>query len=74
MPDIEALAREFEGKVRFVVVEIDKEQTVLKRFGADGLPTYLVFDGGREVDRIRLVFVDWFLKPRIRRMLNSALD
>ena len=74
MPDIEALAEEFEGKVRFVVVEIDEEQAVMERFSAEGLPTYLVFDGGREVDRMRLVFVDWFLKPRIRRMLNGALD
>ncbi len=74
MPDIEALAEEFSGKVRFVKVEVDEAQTVLERFGAGGLPTYLLFDDGREVDRMRLVFIDWFLKARIRRMLNSAID
>ena len=74
MPEIEALAQEFAGRVRFVKVEVDEAQTVLGQFSAGGLPTYLLFDGGREVDRMRLVFVDWFLKPRIRRMLNGALD
>lgn len=74
MPAIESLAREFAGRARFVKVQIDREGEVQERFGASSLPSYLPFKDGREVDRMRVTFVDWFLEGRIRRMVDSALD
>jgi thioredoxin-like negative regulator of GroEL len=73
LPVIEELALEFAGRARFVRVDVAPGGGVLERFGASGLPAYLLFRDGVEVDRMRLGFLDWFLKSRLRRMVNGAL-
>ena len=73
MPVIESLADEFEGRARVVKVELDREGEVLESFGASGVPAYLVFRDGVEVDRLSLNFLDWFFESRVRRMLEGAL-
>ena len=73
MPDIEALATEFDGRIRFVKVDVDKDETVREQFGISGIPRYLVFKDGVEVDRVSVAFTSLFFKWRIRRMLNGAL-
>jgi thioredoxin-like negative regulator of GroEL len=74
LPVIEDLANDFAGRARFVRIHVDRDGHVLKRFGASGLPTYLVFRDGKEVDRLRLTFISWFLEQRLRRMVESQLD
>ncbi len=74
MPVIERLSDEFEGRARVVKVELDREGEVLESFGASGVPAYLVFRDGVEVDRLSLNFLDWFFESRVRRMLEGALD
>jgi thioredoxin-like negative regulator of GroEL len=74
LPVIESLAEEFAGRARFAKVQIDRDGEVQERFGASGLPSYLLFKDGREIDRMRLTFVGWFLEGRIRRMVSAALD
>ena len=73
MPDIEALADEFDGRIRFVKVDVDKDETVREQFGISGIPRYLVFKDGVEVDRVSVAFTSLFFKWRIRRMLNGVL-
>jgi thioredoxin-like negative regulator of GroEL len=74
LPVIETLAGEFAGSARFVKVHIDDDGAVQESFGASGIPAYLVFENGKEVDRIRVTFVGWFLEARIRRMVNAVLN
>jgi thioredoxin-like negative regulator of GroEL len=74
LPVVESLALEFTGRARILTVHVDREGQVGEQFDALGLPSYLVFLDGREVSRINLSFVDWFLEARIRRMLNNALN
>ncbi|MFQ5515802.1 MAG: thioredoxin family protein [Myxococcota bacterium] len=74
MPDIEELAAEFAGQVRFVKVDVDKDEEVRAEFGIGGIPSYLVFKDGREVDRIRVRQLPFLLKWRIRRMVKTALE
>jgi thioredoxin-like negative regulator of GroEL len=74
LPVIESLADEFAGRAHFVKVHVDRDGEVQGHFGASGLPSYLLFKDGREVGRMRLTFVDWFLDTRIRRMINGALE
>ncbi len=71
---MESVAREFSGKVRFVKVHTDTAGQVLKRFGASGIPSYLLFRDGKEIDRITWTFVGWFLESRLSRMVSGALD
>ena len=42
-PTIEALAAEYEGKVKFVKINVDDNQQLATRFGIRGIPTVLVF-------------------------------
>ncbi len=73
LPVISALADEFAGRVRFVKVDVDKEEAVREAFGISSIPSYLVFKDGHEVDRIRMGS-GFLLERRIRWMLDSALD
>jgi thioredoxin-like negative regulator of GroEL len=74
LPVLEALAEEFDGRARFVKVEVDRQGVVLERFNASSVPAYLVFRDGVEVDRLSVNFLDWFFESRIRRMLDAGLD
>ena len=74
MPVVEKIAGEFAGRTRVAKVHVDKEDQVLKRFGASSIPAYLLFRDGKEVDRISVTFISWFLEARMRRMVNGALD
>ncbi len=73
MPVIESLANEFSGRARFVKVHIDEEGQVQQAFNADGLPSYLLFNDGKEVSRIRMTFLGWFLERRVRSMVKTAI-
>ncbi len=73
MPVIESLANEFSGRARFVKVHIDEEGQVQQVFNANGLPSYLLFKDGKQVNRIRMTFLGWFLEGRVRSMVNGAL-
>lgn len=69
-----ALAEEFSGRVRFVVVEADRKGQVLRDFGFGSFPAYLVFRDGQEVDRLSLAFMPFFFEGRLRSMVADALE
>jgi thioredoxin 1 len=51
-PTFEELAKQYEGRVRFLKLNVDENQQVPQRFGIKGIPTLVFFDGGREVERV----------------------
>lgn len=51
-PAYEAAARQLEPHVRLVKLNSDQEQQVAGRLGIRGIPTMILFDGGREVARV----------------------
>lgn len=73
MPDFEALAGEFEGRVRFAVVTVERDSGVLEAFDAGSVPAYLVFRDGVEVDRLKPRVVGW-VKRRLRSKVEAALS
>lgn len=73
MPVIEDLADEFAGRARIVKVDVDPEGPVLEDFDASGVPTYLVFRDGVEVDRLAPLMVDWLTEQRLRSRIEAAL-
>ncbi len=72
MPVIESLSEEFAEQVRFAVVQVDRDGKVLEQFEASGLPTYILFRDGVEIDRLRPL--PWWVEFRMRRMLRAALE
>jgi thioredoxin 1 len=48
-PDLQALARELEGKAKVVTLDIDKSPTIPRQMGVQSVPTFVVFHQGRPV-------------------------
>jgi thioredoxin 1 len=48
-PVIDAIAAEYEGKLKVVKVNIDEEAELANQFGIVSIPTLMVFKGGKAV-------------------------
>ena len=51
-PTIEELSKKYEGRVDFLKLDIDANPSTPQRYGIKGIPTLIIFDGGRELERI----------------------
>jgi thioredoxin 2 len=51
-PVLEELAADLAGRVRIAKLNVDENPVTAARFGVRSIPTLLVLQGGREVDRI----------------------
>lgn len=50
-PILDELATAYEGKVKFVKVDIDEAPGIAEKFAITGVPTLLVVKNGEEADR-----------------------
>lgn len=50
-PVIEELEKEFEGRVEFKKIDVDKEEEEAAKFKVLSIPTFVILKNGREVDR-----------------------
>ena len=50
-PALERIARRYAGRIKLVKVNVDEAQQVAQRFGVQGIPTLVVVDHGRVLDR-----------------------
>jgi thioredoxin len=69
-PILEKLAREWAGRVRVVKVNADENPATIGRYGVQGIPTMLVVQDGRIVDR----WVGALPEQAMRSRLMSALN
>ena len=69
-PVIEELAAELAGRVRVAKLNIDENPMIAGRFDVRSIPTLLIVQHGREVDRM----VGAQQKPYILRRLERALE
>ena len=51
-PIVEALAEEYDGKLRVAKVDVDSNHQTPQSYGVLGIPTLILFKGGVEVTRI----------------------
>lgn len=51
-PHLDAIADQYDGKVRIVKVDVDHNQQVAVTYGIQSLPTLLVFKDGKVVDKL----------------------
>jgi len=68
-PMVEALALELAGKVLVAKLNVDENPVTAEQFNVRGIPSLLIFKGGREVDRI----VGVQPKSEIARRLQTAI-
>lgn len=67
-PTLHEMAKEFEGKVKFVEVDVDKNSDLAEEYEIEAMPTLLVIKNGEVASRIVGVDV-----PKIRAAIESAL-
>ena len=68
-PTIDAVADEYDGKIRVFKVDIDKAQNAAANFGILGVPTCVFLKEGREVDRFSGVQDLRAVKDRVDKVI-----
>jgi thioredoxin 1 len=68
-PTIDALATEYDGKIRVGKVNTDDNPQTASSFNISAIPTVLLFKGGQIVDK----FVGVVQKDKLTNSLNSHL-
>lgn len=66
MPVLDELALEYEGRIKFVKINVDEEQDLAARFNIQSIPHVYLFKDGRPVDS--------FLGAQSARTVRSWLD
>jgi thioredoxin 2 len=72
-PLLEELATEMAGRVRVAKLNVDENPVTAERFGVRNIPTLLVFEGGREVDRIVGLQPKAEIARRLERVAGRAV-
>ncbi|HLG14528.1 MAG TPA: thioredoxin [Blastocatellia bacterium] len=67
-PVVEAVAEKYSGKAKVVKLNVDDNQVAMQ-YGIKGIPTLILFNGGKEADRV----VGTTSKENISRMIDRAL-
>jgi len=71
-PTIEALSNEFEGKVKFVKVDVDSNQDVASSYEIMSIPTIMLFENGKVEDSIVGAYPATVYKQQIECALNHG--
>ena len=69
-PSVEELAKEYDGKALIAKVNTDDHPLWASRFGIQGIPTLIVFKGGKEVDRVVGAVRKDVLKGKLEKALT----
>lgn len=69
-PYLEQLAQEFEGRIKFVKIDVDRAPELAYRFDIRAVPTLILFHNGRTVDAM----VGLVSPNELRAKLQSALS
>jgi thioredoxin-like negative regulator of GroEL len=68
-PTLDALARE-QDVLKIAKVNVDENPGLASRYGTMSIPTMIVFNGGREVDRWVGALPEKSLRSRVARWLQ----
>lgn len=69
-PVIESLSDEYDGRVEFLKMNVDEEQTVPQQFGIMSIPTLLVMKDGE----VREKLVGYHDQERLSTILDQYID
>ena len=69
-PTFEELAKQYEGRVRFLKLNVDDNPQVSQRYGIKGIPTLILFKNGKEEERV----VGATSKEAISRMIDKHVQ
>ena len=70
-PTMEALSREYSGKVKFVKINVDDNQSISMRYDIMSIPTAMIFEKGEIKDSLIGAFPAAAYRQRIDQALKS---
>jgi thioredoxin 1 len=68
-PIVEGLAKEFSGRVKVTKLNVDESPATPSQYGVRGIPTLILFKGGKILDQI----VGAVPKVRLKTLIEKAL-
>ena len=68
-PIIEELAKEYEGKVAFLKLNVDEEQLTAAAFSVMSIPNMKIFKNGEEVENLIGAMPKFMIKEKIDKYL-----
>ena len=68
-PIVEELAKEFSGRVKVTKLNVDESPATPGQYGVRGIPTLILFKGGKILDQI----VGAVPKARLKAMIEKGL-
>lgn len=69
-PIVEELSNDYNGKIRFVKMNTDENELAPMQFGIQVLPTLVIFNQGREVNRL----IGFSPKEQLKRQIDRSLS
>ena len=69
-PTVEAVAEPYQGSAQVVKLNVDENPAVSQRYGIKGIPTLILFRGGKEEERM----VGAASKEAISRMIDKHVS
>ena len=69
-PIVEQLATEFSGKVKVTKLNVDESPATPSQYGVRGIPTLILFRGGKILDQI----IGAVPKARLKALIEKALQ
>ncbi len=70
-PTIDAVAKEYKGKINVFKVDIDQAANAVTQFGISGVPTCIFFKTGKEVDRFMGNLDLRSIKEKIEKVVSA---
>lgn len=67
-PIVEELASEYDGRIKFAKVDVDRNPDLAMRYNVMSIPTLAVFRGGEMVGRV----IGYMPKAELRRRIEAA--
>ncbi len=67
-PTVDAVAEEYEGKVKILKMNVDENPVTPSKYGIRGIPTLILFNKGEVVDRL----VGAQPKPAVDNLIKKA--
>ncbi len=68
-PVIEELAGEMEGELKVAKLDVDQNKGIASKFGIMSIPTMVVFNDGKAIER----FVGFMPKEKLKEEIEKAL-
>lgn len=69
-PVLEDLAKEYDGKLKVLKLDVDENPMTAMQFGVQSIPTLILFKGGKPVERLIGFMPKERLAARIKPHLN----